>query len=229
MKRRKPWIKLPSGWIEENGLRQFRWKQGKGANNLAALMALTALAHEADEIEGTLHATYDELCLATGLSRAKLSAGLGVLEERGRIERGGDGRGSFRMSDYDPAGGWVMFPCSSLYEGDEIRAFHQMHLRNQAELNALKLYFLIASRRDRKMNWTMLTYDKIEEYSGVARNSIRQALSWLVLQNLIHIDRAKTELNEDGIANVYRLANLEPRRHAGTTGRADATAYTRTV
>ncbi len=43
--------------------------------------------------------------------------------------------------------GWAQFPASGLYHDGKITAFEGMHLRRREELDALKLYYLFASRR----------------------------------------------------------------------------------
>jgi hypothetical protein len=69
------WVRLPSDWINyRHGLKKLQWKgDGVGSDATAALMALTAIAHHANDQSGIAWRTYDALCLATGLSRAKLS------------------------------------------------------------------------------------------------------------------------------------------------------------
>ena len=51
----REWVRLPSTWIEAGGLREFRWRPG-GADNVAALLALSVIAHNADDT-GTARAT----------------------------------------------------------------------------------------------------------------------------------------------------------------------------
>jgi len=179
-------------------------------------MSLTVISHHADAETGIARLTYDELCRMTALSRAKLSGGLGVLAERGLIEREPDGRSSYWMAGYDPTEGWAKFPARGLYRYGTIAAFDEVKLRLPAELDALKLYFLFASRRDRATNMAKITYDRIEDYSGVARNGIRRALSVLAAHGLIHIEHVPSAISENGLAYAYRLAHLEPYRHMGT-------------
>jgi DNA-binding transcriptional ArsR family regulator len=219
MTKLRPWTKLPNRWIEAGGLREFRWARGEGANNLAALMGLTVISHHADLATGTARLTYDALCGMTALSRAKVSAGLDVLAERHLVERGSDGRSSYRLVDYDPDLGWVKFPVQGLYRYGTVAAFSEFRLRLAAELDALKLYFLFASRRDRQTNVAKITYDKIEAYSGVARNSIRRALSVLAANGLVHVEYVRSAMSENGVASAYRLAHLDSYRHLGTSNR----------
>lgn len=213
-----PWVRLPSKWIEGRGLRDFGWGRGEGANNTAALMVLAALAHQTDAV-GTAAFTYDRACRATGLSRAKVSAGLKVLIERSLIERG-SARSSFRLSGFETAEGWAKFPAARLYRDGAIVPFQNMTLRKRVELDALKLYYLFASRRDRGTGAALITFPTIEEYSGVSRNNIRAALSWLAAEVMVHIDHVPSRVGEGHIINAYRLVHLDSRQHMGTNWRA---------
>ncbi len=42
------WVRLPTAWIENNGLRHFRWG-ASGSDHIAALMSLMAIAHHGFE------------------------------------------------------------------------------------------------------------------------------------------------------------------------------------
>jgi hypothetical protein len=182
-------------------------------------MGLMVIAHHIDAEKGIARLTYDELCAMTTLSREKLSCGLKILAEREIIKREPEGRSSFGLVGYDPLSGWVQFPAKGLYRNDTVAAFSEFRLRLAAELEALKLYFLFASRRSRNTNMAKISYERIEEYSGVARNNIRRALSILGANGLIHIEHFSSSSNENGVANAYRLAHLNTRHHMGTWGR----------
>lgn len=217
---RKEWVKLPSEWIEDGGLRGFRWGAagGGGASNTAALMALIALAHHAEDQAGLVRLTYDELCVLTGLSRAKLSKGLGILQTRGIVDRD-LGRSIFRLQNFNPAGGWAKLPCKALYSAGRIAAFDEFKLRNVAELNALKLYLLFAARRGRDTNMANISFDKITEYTGVERPRIKAAQSVLAIHNMAHVERVPSTTNAIGVSNAYRLTGLDSYNHMGTKGR----------
>lgn len=219
MKELLPWVRLPNHWVETGELRNLRWKPGEGADQTAALMVLTVITHHADPDTGVAELTYDALCEKASLSRAKVSAGLGVLADRGLILRHSNGRSRYHLENYDPSSGWAQFPARGLYRNGVIAAFSEFRLRVRTELDALKLYFLFASRRDRQTNMAKITYDKIEEYSGVQRDYIRRALSLLAAQGLVHVEQVPSALSENGVANAYRLAHLNTSRHMGTIGR----------
>lgn len=213
------WTKLPTEWIEGRGLQEFRWGGGSGSDFQAALMSLVVIANHADPDHAIAHLTYDELCAMTSLSRAKLSRGLSVLAGIGLIEREPRGRSTFMIRNYSAKAGWAKLPSKGLYSNGVVSAFTGFRLRHRAELDAMKLYFLFASRRDRNTNVAKISYDKIEHYSGVSREHIKRALTILGANNLVHIEHVASMISGDGLANAYRLVHLYPRRHMGTIGR----------
>jgi hypothetical protein len=100
------WVRLPSAWIQQSGLRELQWgRDGRGSENVAALIALTAIAHHANTEGGIARLKYDELCTITGLSRAKLSNGLDVLERIKVVERTPQGRSTYKLTNFDPRSG----------------------------------------------------------------------------------------------------------------------------
>jgi hypothetical protein len=219
----RTWVRLPSRWIEQRGLRQLQWEgNGKGADSVAALMALTVIAQHADEETGVARLTYDELCSITGLSRAKLSNGLDVLESFGVVDRAPDGRSTYKLCDFNPnpkEGGWAKFPARPMYSSGRIAAFEDFRLRTPTELNALKLLFLFVSRRGRDTNMANISYEKIEDYIGIARFRIKAGISLLAAQSLVYVERIPSQENELGVANAYRIVGLDSNMHMGTRGR----------
>ncbi|WP_394886537.1 hypothetical protein ACG873_18500 [Mesorhizobium sp. AaZ16] len=213
------WVRLPSDWIEAKGLRQLQWGGGVGSDNTAALMALMVIAHHSDADTGIAKITYDALCKATSLSRAKLSNGLDVLAGLKVIERSPAGRSTYQLSNFDRDRGWAMLPARCLYSASRIAAFKDFKLRSATELNAMKLYFLFAARRGRDTNMANISFDKIEEYAGVERQRIKAATSLLATASFAYIERVPSNTNEYGVANAYRLAGLESNNHMGTRGR----------
>ncbi len=216
----REWVRLPSSWIQAGGLRELQWSTGgKGADNAAALMVLAPIAHSANDESGVARLTYDELCDATGLSRAKLSNGLDVLERIGVLERRHDGRSTYKLLNFDPRLGWAKFPWKSMYSAGRIVAFEDFSLRRKAELDALKLLFLFVARRSNDTNLANISYDKIQEYADVERGRIKTAISLLASLALVHVERVPSKSNELGVANAYRIVGIEPYSHMGTRGR----------
>jgi hypothetical protein len=215
------WVRLPSTWINERGLISFKWAPGgAGADQVAALMVLTVIAHNADQASGRARITYDDFCAHTDLSRAKVSKGLTVLEHHGVIKRGGDaGQSIFQLAHYKADGGWAKFPAKSMYSGERIRAFADFRLRKVVELDALKLLFLMVARRDNKTNLANISYPKIEEYTGILNVRIKAAISYLASQSLLHVEHIPRMSSEYGVSNAYRVVGIEPFNHFGTRGR----------
>jgi DNA-binding transcriptional ArsR family regulator len=217
----REWVRFPTAWIvEDNGLERLRWSGPRRSDNIAALMLLAVVAHHADDQTGIARVTYDRLAVATGLSRAKISGGLAVLEQAGLILREVDGRSSYQVSNYDPTRGWGKLPAKHLYGSDgAITAFLDFHLRRRAELDALKLYYVIVAFRDNSTNMTNISYDKVNEYAGIHRAYIKSGQSLLVSHGLIHVEYTSSGQSDTWIRNRYRLVGLSSRQHMGTTGR----------
>jgi hypothetical protein len=217
----REFVRLPSNWINEGGLTLLPWKNGgKGADHIAALMALTVIAHAADSETGIARVTYDDLCAFTLLSREKVSRGLDALERIEVIEREpGGARSTIKLANYSTAGGWAKFPSKSMYSAGTIAAFTDFQLRRVSELDALKIFFLMVARRDRNTNVANIGYEKIEEYTSIKRVRIKTAISYLASRALVYVERLPSTLSPDGVANSYRVVGIEPRRHMGTQGR----------
>jgi hypothetical protein len=199
------------------------WKNGgQGADHIAALMALTVIAHAADSVTGVARVTYDHFCAATLLSRAKVSKGLDALERIEVIEREpDDARSTYKLVKYDdPNARWAKFPAKSMYSSGTIAAFTDFQLRRVAELDALKLLFLMVARRDQKTNVANIGYDKIVEYTNINRGRIKTAISFLAAHTLVHVERIPSMVSSDGVSNAYRIVGIEPYAHMGTRGRA---------
>lgn len=216
------WVRLPSTWINEHGLVAFRWDHGgTGADQIAALMLLTVIAHNADQAVGRARITYEDFCARTELSRAKVSKGLAILERQRLIGRPEEtGQSIFQLADYDSDRGWAKFPAKSMYSGEErIRAFAEFRLRKVVELDALKLLFLMVARRDNKTNLANISYPKIEEYTGILDVRIKTAISFLASHSLLYVEHIPRLNSEYGVANAYRIGGIEPYNHMGTRGR----------
>ena len=215
----KDWVRLPTRWIQDGGLRSFRWSPTEGASHAAALMTLVALAHHADDQTMSAAVTYDQLTASTTLSRAKVSAGLKMLEAQGIIARKTNGRSSFQITGYDPTKDWGKLPARRLYSSGYIAFFNELSLRKPAELHALKLYLLFVARRENASNLANISYDKIVDYTGIDRNRIKPALSLLAINGVVHVEYGISASSELGVANAYRVVHLENSAHMGTRGR----------
>ena len=218
-KAKKPeWVRLPNRWVEEKGLRSFRWSE-QGSAGIGAMMMLVAIAHGVDQTAGLARITYDQLQTTTGLSRTTISAGLAILERAGIVMR--EGKSVLALSNFEPTANYAKLPVRRLYDGDELVAFRDFTLRHRAELDAMKLYLLFASRRDRHANITNLSYEKIGDYAAVEGARIKHAVDLLVVRNLVRIDQRPSQRHELGMSHGYRLTGLDAYIHAGTRGRSD--------
>jgi hypothetical protein len=131
-----------------------------------ALMTVIVLAHHAND-NGTGELIYDQICAATGLSRAKVSGGLAAIATEQIVVRKMDGRSTYRLEGYQRNRGWGKLPARGLYDGDRVAAFDHFHLRRDTELNALELYLLFVAMRNNALNAARIGYEKIREYSGI--------------------------------------------------------------
>ncbi|PJN94133.1 hypothetical protein CNY89_16325 [Amaricoccus sp. HAR-UPW-R2A-40] len=215
----KKWVKLPTRWIFDGGLRKLRWKEEEGSASIAGLLLLSVIAHHADAETGLAHLTYDTMGTATGLSRGKIADGLDMLAKFKIVEREPQGRSSYKLAGYDPKQGWAKLPAQGLYTEERIKPFCDFTLRNHTELDAMKAYYAFAAFRNRETNAALMSYDKIVEHTGIQRQWVSTATSLLVSAKLIRITQTASGASEYGVSNSYRLAHLDSYKHAGTTGR----------
>jgi len=150
-----------------------------------------------------------------------LSKGLNVLKTIEVITSGPDNsRSTYQLSNYDLTAGWAKFPVKSMYAGGRILAFDDFHLRKAVELHALKLFFLFAAFRDKRTNVANIGYEKIHEYTGIKKERIKTAISFLASLSLVYVEQLPSKINDYGISNTYRIVGVEPFNHRGTTGRS---------
>lgn len=215
------WVRFPSTWIGEQRLKEFKWAPGGlGADHVAALMTLIVIAHAVHPETGIARVTYDDLTRRACLSRLKVSRALKVLDDRGLITRPADGgRSVVGLANYDQVP-WAKLPFRGMYEHGRIRAFDDFKLRKVIELDALKLFLLFAQRRDQGTNLANISYDKIEDYTGIARVRIKHAISFLVSHLLIHVEQIPSRQTEFGVSHAYRLVGVDTHIHMGTRGRS---------
>lgn len=214
----QPFIQLPNEWIEKKGLHVFNWKVGR-ARHTAALMVLMAIAHRTND-EGIAKVTYKEFEAVLPMRRAKISEGIKVLVQLGIILHKPLGQSTFQLVDFGAEGKtWAKLPAKGLYVNGVIWGLKDFRLRRAAELHALKIYFLLASRRNTQTNETRLSYKKIEEWCGVPIGHIKTATSLLIENRLISVDSATDWEKQDpkhSHPNAYRIAHVDSYRHKGT-------------
>jgi RIO-like serine/threonine protein kinase len=178
-------------------------------------MVLLAVAHSIDK-NGVAKITYDEIQEVLPISRSKVAAGLRILSSLEVIDADKDRQSTYRLRDFGGENTWAKLPCRGLYEADRIKALKDFKLRSKSELDAMKLYFLFASRRDTRLNETRLSHLKISEYSGIPKNRVLTAISLLTSLGLIYTTRYDRDDSENGTSHGYRLIHLEAYNHPGT-------------
>lgn len=216
----KDWVRIPTKWLTDKSaplLKDLSWRGEHQSDNIAALMLYVAINQQTPEQETKTRLTYDNLCLITSLSRAKVSAGIKIIENLGLIKIEKKGRSNiYHIIDRDQKGGWAKLPARTLYDNDgQIEPFNNFKLRSRTELDALKLYLLIIAFRDNKKNHTTIAYEKISQYTGISERHVRSAISFLVTLNMIHVDKHLVGDTTEKRMNVYRVIGINNRQHAG--------------
>lgn len=203
------------------GLTRFRAGASLGVS-MAAMKLLIALilhaqnapAEDAGDEQGTAALSYDSLTELTDLSRGMVAHGVRFLERHKlvAVERGKRGAPSkYRLAGYGLNDPWGRIPNRRLFrhaEPNRIMVLHELSCRRECDLNALKLYLLFSAFRDNRSRSAMIGYDKIEDYTGIASGKIRQAVSVLVEQGLVAVDREKDPENKQNHPNKYEILGL---------------------
>lgn len=224
------WVRLPTRWIldEDNSfLKSLKWDAGeRNSYNTASLMVLVAIATNTSyrrtrknpEI-GTVELSYTDLTTITTLSRKLVSESIKKLTTAGLIEKSTKKKvNRYTLCNLSNELGWGKLPAKRIYEEnlEKIKAFKYFTLRKKAELNALKLYFLIISLRDNDSNMSHMTYETIMKYTGIHRGEISSAISLLASNDLIKVIKVESQGDSSYLANAYRLVGIDPYNHEGS-------------
>jgi hypothetical protein len=215
------WSRLPTSWIHSQGLAAFRGGRLRGGS-IAALKLYVAIlltaennpAADAGPNQGSVALSYDMLAEMTDLSRAMIAQAGRLLVLRGLvwIEKGGRGSPNrYRLIGYERGDPWGKIANrrwfgSPLKEG--IATLHDLSCRRECDLNALKLYLLFCTFAQNFSHVAMIGYEKIEDYTGIATNRIRQGLSVLIEHGLISVDREKSSDEKRNHPNKYKILGL---------------------
>jgi len=215
------WSRLPTLWIHSQGLASFRGGRRRGGS-IAALKLYVAIllnaennaSGEAGSNQGSAALSYDVLAEMTDLSRAMIAQAGRLLIREGLVQIDKGGRGSpnrYRLVGYEKTHPWGKVANrrwfgSPLKEG--IATLHNLSCRRECDLNALKLYLLFCAFAHNFTHVAMIGYDKIEDYTGIATNRIRQGLSVLIEHGLISVDREKSADDKRNHPNRYKILGL---------------------
>lgn len=211
-----PWVRMPSKWIREGGLKEFTWTSAGPARKSSAIAALQIYVALLTQAEEKLHPelsletelTYNALMEITGLSRQLVAAGIEALTKTGRITSEKIGRKNrYSIQGYEP-GNWCKLPARVLYGygGTSIAAFKLFQKRTICELNAMKLMLYYAATRDNKSPYSMASFERIHEQTGVIEKNIPRANAFLITVNLVaNITRENSEKTKKKEPNKYFL------------------------
>jgi hypothetical protein len=164
-------------------------------------------------------APYEVIQDYTLLSRAKIAAGLRVLGERFLITpRGTNRQRTYCVDGFRDNYRWAKLPQLPWYRRKGgLEPLRHFSYRGKTELNALKLYLLLAAFRANKTNLTSISYTKITEYTNIDKAEISRAISLLIAYELVNVLHQETAV--DGVTrpfNAYKLSGfgMGPVRHA---------------
>jgi hypothetical protein len=224
----KQWVQLPHQWVYAKKLTSLSWQEHKAVGT-AALLVLIPLAHRSDlapqDADGWVKLPFAELTELTGISKPLLEPAFSLLEKLEIIQRKRPGGGKANLYRITPnqlvkeVETYAALPCRSMYSTDRRRLIplKDFRLRSRAELDALKVFFLLVAMRDRKTNATRANYETISGYTGVHKNRIRTAISLLLNAPLIHLEELDAgDDPEMHTSHLYRIVGIVPRLHAGT-------------
>jgi hypothetical protein len=200
------WSKLPSRWVREGALHAFQARGPRGDTAALKLyMALALFAHfkptEA-AAAGSVRLTFSELEQLCDISRRSIAQGLRRLEWHGRIHTHRIGHAQrYVLADYEETG-WAKLPRAHLLTD---RRFHSFGIRGELHLDALKLYLALLTFRANDASQVLLSYDKIEHYTGIARRHIRRAIDVLLNHEWLAITSHVPESRHRHPINLYLL------------------------
>jgi hypothetical protein len=223
---------MPSRWIRDGALRAFHAEGATG--DAAALKLYLALAMGANfkpspsaAVAGTARLSFCDLETLCEISRRSIARGLRCLETHARIQTHRAGKSHhYVLCDYDETG-WAKLPRGHLLAH---RRFQAVGIRGTHYLNALKLYLALVTFRANSSAQVLLSYDRMEHYTGVPRPQIRRALDVLMNHEWLSIASHTSESRPNTSVNVYLLrGDFWGRRHANYARATTTSAPPRSV
>jgi len=180
--------KLPTGWTRSTGgdLTSFKAAEQAGAS-IAALKCLLAVSLQMDFHSRSAVVSYNDFETLTGLSRPMIAKGIRTLEEKGILAIETTHTHRYTVNEVEDKN-WAKIPFDLL----SLR-LRDLGNRGAVRLAALKIYILLAARRNNNYDWTALTYEQISASTGVRRGDIRAALSELYSLGLLHADMVQSD------------------------------------
>lgn len=214
--------RLPNAWILDDGLRQLRTVASARGETGAALKVFVAILlraenktpAEAGALQGSAALTYTELEALTDLSRGMVAKGVKRLKalELVSVTPEGQGRKSrYFVRHYGVEDRYGRMAVARLYgQGSttQVRFLHELSVRNEADVNALKVYLLICAAYDRSRQGSMISYKLIESRTGISQSRIRRALSVLYEHGLVRASAGEIAEEGKNPPHIYRVLGL---------------------
>lgn len=215
----REWVKLPSAWILNGGLRQFGGTEARAPEEAEALRLLVCISLMVGQegvgpstSSGSASISYTQFCRMTGASRLLVANGLRrlVAERLVTVDESCKVH-SYVLAGYD-GDRWAKVPRGYLCVGDGSTRLAELSLRYPATLDAMKIYLLLLSLRSRETGMTQVGHSAIEKYTGITAKDISPAISVLVVHRLVGVARNDPRTGHaQNIANHYIIAGLQAR------------------
>ncbi|KAB1070210.1 hypothetical protein [Methylobacterium planeticum] len=211
--------RLPCGWVRDGGLRSFRSEPAHAGRSAAALKILLAVAlmAEADEAGPEPVAallSYAQLTALAGLSSPVLSAGKRLLTAQGLIAVTHEGQGRrvrYRLTDAPGPPRYARIAHAPLdRDAPDLRIadLHRFTSRYARDLNALKLYVLLAALADRRGTVQNLSCADIAARTNMSETKAREAIECLDAEGLARARETDFRLVPGRIAHSFTIRPL---------------------
>jgi DNA-binding transcriptional ArsR family regulator len=220
------WAKLPNAIAKGEdllgtALSTLSWR-GHRTTAIASLVILITLAirlnqshrgkpfpQEANETRVAV--SYNDLCDLTGFAKATVCKALSLLEGMNAIRIHQQGRSNvYELLGVNKGGEWCQLPQDYLIgHGGHTKIQRLNSLPSTLiALDAMKVYFLLMVYRNSRFNTTAISYSKITKYTGIRRENIYKALSFLVAHELISVSEDSDARQDEDKSRRYKIIGL---------------------
>lgn len=191
---------LPSKWILDNGLKEFRLdSEGK---IIAALKILLTLNLVMDfHSKETCRISYSDIEKVTQLSRPMIRNGLSTLIDKHLISvncKKSENKGLIYKFNTHGSNGWARIPKDKL-----IGFLKGLRNRGRNSSASLKIYLTLASLRNNQSDIANIGYEKLREYTGLQSKDIRSAIETLFEYKMISVYQELDDLTRKYKSNSY--------------------------
>jgi len=217
MTKKNEWARIPSSWIQNNGLKPFSIRNcGVSIAALKVYLVLAFKYHDERKLNNCdgVKTSYDLICENAQLSRPLIKPALIMLQEECLIRYDKNQRGNTYFIQNYSRPGWAKIPISHWFEKE---IFSHLDTRQHCTLYVLKLYFVILAFMKNHTQYTKLTYDSIEKYTNIPRKKIKSTINQLIHLKLIEFFQPNSYLDSEGKrkvegSNTYKILGLPKER-----------------